>query len=49
MATEANRQGLVFDTRLLATYVGSGSSAVRHESLNAFYRVLNLLSGRGWR
>ena len=26
MVVEANRRGLVFDTRLLATYVGSGSS-----------------------
>jgi len=44
MAVEANRRGLVFDTRLLSTYVESGSSAVRHESLNLFYRVLNGLS-----
>jgi hypothetical protein len=44
MVTEANRRGLVFDTRLLATYVGSGSSAVRHDSLNLLYRVLNVLS-----
>ena len=34
MVVEANRRGLVFDTRLLATYVGSGSAAVRHDSLN---------------
>ena len=44
MAAEANRRGLVFDTRLLATYTGSGSSVVRHQSLNRFYRFLNLLS-----
>jgi hypothetical protein len=44
MAVEANRRGLVFDTRLLSTYVECGSSAVRHESLNAFYKVLNALS-----
>src|SRR6476661_2020730 len=45
MLTEANRRGLVFDTRLLATYTGSGSSVVRHQSLNGFYRFLNLRSG----
>lgn len=44
MATEANRCGLVFDTRLLATYTGSGSSVVRHQSLTPFYRLLNRLS-----
>ena len=44
MVTEANRQGLVFDTRLLSVYVSSGSSVVRHDSLNAFYRFLNLTS-----
>ena len=44
MVVEANRRGLVFDTRLLATYVGSGSSAVRHDSLTVLYRVLNLVS-----
>jgi hypothetical protein len=44
MVTEANRHGLVFDTRLLTVYVGSGSSVVRHDSLNAFYRFLNLTS-----
>jgi type VI secretion system (T6SS) phospholipase Tle1-like effector len=44
MVTEANRRGLVFDTRLLAVYVGGGSSAVRHDSLTVLYRVLNLLS-----
>jgi uncharacterized protein (DUF2235 family) len=35
MVTEANRRGLVFDTRLLAVYVGGGSSALRHDSLTA--------------
>lgn len=44
MATEANRCGLVFDASLLATYTGSGSSVVRHQSLTRFYRVLNVLS-----
>ena len=44
MLTEANRHGLVFDTRLLARYLGSGSSAVRHDSLTVLYRALNLLS-----
>jgi hypothetical protein len=44
MVTEANRQGLVFDTRLLSVYVDSGSSVVRHDSLTAFYRFLNLTS-----
>ncbi len=31
MATEAGRLGLVLDLQLLDTYVGSGSSAVRHD------------------
>ena len=44
MVTEANRCGLVFDTRLLSTYLGSGSSAVRHDSLTVLYRGLNLQS-----
>lgn len=44
MVAEANRRGLVFDARLLGTYIGSGSSAVRHRSLNGFYRLLNLSS-----
>jgi hypothetical protein len=44
MVREAHDRGLAFDTRLLASYVGSGSSAVRHDSLTVFYRVLNVLS-----
>ncbi|MEO5708978.1 MAG: DUF2235 domain-containing protein [Nocardioidaceae bacterium] len=44
MASEANRCGLVFDPRLLAIYTDSGSSVVRHQSLNAMYRLLNALS-----
>jgi hypothetical protein len=44
MVGEARRCGLVFDDRLLARYVDSGSSPVRHESLSTPYRVLNRLS-----
>ena len=43
MAREAHQQGLVFDGEFLATYVDSGSPAEPHESLNSFYRVLNVL------
>lgn len=42
MAGEANRRGLVFDEGLLAAYVASGASAVRHSSMNLVYRALNL-------
>ena len=47
MVSEANRQGLVFDESLLAEYVTSGSSPVRHNSLTFLYRVLN--RGKRWR
>ena len=43
MAGEANRQGLVFDTPLLATYVASGSRARRHNPLKPLFRVDNVL------
>lgn len=44
MVREANAQGLVFNEGLLDTYIGSGSSAVRHNSMNNGYRVLNALA-----
>ena len=44
MVTEANLRGLVFDTRLLARYVGSGSSVIRHNSLKLGFRLLNTIS-----
>lgn len=43
MAEEATRHGLVFHQPRLDKYVASGSSAVRHDSMNAGYRVLNLI------
>jgi uncharacterized protein (DUF2235 family) len=45
MAGEAHRRGLVFDTPLLATYVGSGSKAIRHNPLKPLFRVDNVLIG----
>lgn len=41
MVREANARGLAFNEGLLDTYIGSGSSAVRHDSMNLGYRVLN--------
>jgi uncharacterized protein (DUF2235 family) len=41
MVREAEQAGLAFDEKLLATYLDCGSSAVRHESLTPFYRLLN--------
>ncbi len=46
MAREAHAAGLVFDANLLGTYVNSGSDPIRHDPLNRFYRVDNLLLGR---
>ncbi len=43
MATQANRQGLVFDVPLLSTYVASGSKVLRHNPLKPMFRVDNLL------
>jgi Uncharacterized alpha/beta hydrolase domain (DUF2235) len=44
MVREAKQQGLAFDEDLLAVYTGSGSPAIRHESLTRPYRVVNLAS-----
>jgi uncharacterized protein (DUF2235 family) len=44
MAEEATRAGLDFHQQRLDAYVASESSAVRHDSLNAGYRVLNLFA-----
>lgn len=41
MVREAKEVGLAFDERLLATYLDSGSTAIRHESVTPFYRMLN--------
>lgn len=43
MVREANAQGLAFNEGLLDSYIGSGSSAVRHDSMNLGYRVLNAI------
>jgi uncharacterized protein (DUF2235 family) len=43
MLQEANMQGLVFDVRLLRSYIASQSAAERHGSLTLGYRVLNLV------
>ncbi len=45
MVREAHEAGLVFDVPLLSHYVGSGSDPIRHDPLNAMYRVDNLLLG----
>ena len=45
MAREAHDAGLVFDVPLLNYYVNSGSDPVRHNPLNAMYRVDNLILG----
>ena len=44
MVREAKQVGLAFDEDLLSTYLGCGSTAVRHESVTLVYRVLNGLS-----
>jgi len=44
MVREAQAQGLRFDPELLRVYVGSGSAAIRHDSLTPAYRLLNRLS-----
>jgi hypothetical protein len=43
MVREANSRGLVFDESLLDAYIAGGSSAVRHDSMNAGYRLLNAI------
>lgn len=43
MVTEAHNAGLVFDTPLLAHYVASGSSAIRHDPVKLLFKVDNLL------
>jgi uncharacterized protein (DUF2235 family) len=43
MAQEAHEAGLVFDAPLLDHYVNSGSDPIRHNPLNAMYRVDNLV------
>ncbi len=42
MAREAHAAGLVFDVPLLTHYVNSGCDPVRHNPLNAMFRVDNL-------
>ena len=42
MAREAHDAGLVFDASLLNHYVNSGSDPIRHNPLNAMFRVDNL-------
>ena len=42
MAREAHQAGLVFDVSLLGHYVNCGSDPVRHDPLNAMYRLDNL-------
>jgi hypothetical protein len=42
MVAEANRQGLVFDEQLLREYLGSRSSAIRHDPSKLLFRVLDL-------
>jgi hypothetical protein len=44
MVREAKKEGLAFDDELLAVYTDCGSPAIRHESLTAPYRFLNLAS-----
>lgn len=43
MTGEATKRGLVFDHQRLSHYARSGSSPVRHDSMNLGYRVLNLI------
>lgn len=42
MATEASRQGLVFDEDGLVEYLTSGSQACHHDSMNPAYRFMNM-------
>ncbi len=44
MVAEANDSGLVFDEALLAHYVASGSSAIRHSSMTLLFRLLDLFT-----
>jgi hypothetical protein len=43
MVTEANKQGLAFDEPLLARYLASGSSAIRHGSMTPMFWFLDQL------
>jgi uncharacterized protein (DUF2235 family) len=43
MVAEANREGLVFDESLLREYVGSSSSAIRHDPMKPLFRLLDLV------
>lgn len=47
MAREANTAGLIFDVDLIKHYVNSGSDPIRHDPLNPFYRLDNLILSRG--
>lgn len=42
MVSEANKVGLVFDEDLLGEYLGSNSSAVRHDPMTWLFRLLDL-------
>lgn len=44
MVSEARDVGLAFDEELLSTYLDSGSTAIRHESVTPLYRLLNAVS-----
>lgn len=44
MLREANARGLAFNEGLLDSYIGSGSSAVRHESSKGGYLFLNAIA-----
>lgn len=49
MTSEATKRGLVFDHQRLSHYTHSGSSPVRHDSMNLGYRVLNMIGRlRNW-
>ncbi len=43
MVAEANRQGLAFNEDLLRRYLGSGSSAVRHDPMKPLFALLDLV------
>jgi uncharacterized protein (DUF2235 family) len=43
MVAEAARRGLAFDEELLRVYVGSGSSAIRHDPTKLMFRLLDLV------
>jgi hypothetical protein len=43
MVAEANEQGLAFDEELLKRYVACGESAIRHDSSQLLFKVLDLV------